>query len=105
MNLGRTAPTHLSGRVLAGVPSGRDKFLSRTRARAKNIKFFSIPVNLMVAEPTEFRIATKGEFSRDSGIDGEYGDVIRLSITAATINRTNYEHHANNNITIISTSL
>ena len=56
----------------------------------------------MVAEPTEFRIGAKGEFSRDSGIDGKYGGVIRLSITAATINRSNYKHHANNDITIIS---
>jgi hypothetical protein len=44
-------------------------------------------VNLIVAKPTEFRIAAKGEFSRDSGIDGKYGDVIRLSITVATINQ------------------
>jgi hypothetical protein len=28
----------------------------------------------MVAKPTEFRIATQGEFSRDSGIGGKYGE-------------------------------
>jgi hypothetical protein len=92
---------------LAGV-AGRGGHIfsalrARTRARVwKILKFFNLG-EFMVAKLSELRIATqrgilKGFWNRWQ----IWRTCFALSITAATINRTNYKHHANNDTIIIS---